>query len=125
VLGNGTFKDGKYFPPMARVIISEQGRDYRKTVAVKILASGLVRKYGTMTGRVQVFIVLCPPDRRVRDIDNYEKPLIDALTHAHVWQDDSQIDDLHIVRGGIIRGGSVSLAISAITQPQQTLQGMT
>ena len=33
-----------------------------------------------------------PPDRRRRDLDNLQKPLLDALQHAGVYEDDSQID---------------------------------
>ncbi|MCV5079210.1 RusA family crossover junction endodeoxyribonuclease, partial [Escherichia coli] len=38
-----------------------------------------------------VEIVLFPPDNRIRDLDNYNKALFDALTHAGVWEDDSQV----------------------------------
>jgi crossover junction endodeoxyribonuclease RusA len=33
-----------------------------------------------------------PPDRRQRDLDNLQKPALDAMEHAGVYQDDSQID---------------------------------
>jgi crossover junction endodeoxyribonuclease RusA len=38
-----------------------------------------------------VEILLFPPDARRRDIDNYNKALFDALTHAGIWEDDSQV----------------------------------
>ena len=33
-----------------------------------------------------------PPDRRRRDLDNLLKPALDALQHAGVYEDDSQVD---------------------------------
>lgn len=55
-----------------------------------------------------------PPDNRRRDLDNTWKPLADALTHAGVWQDDSQIIDLRLVRGEVRQGGQVVVSISEV-----------
>jgi crossover junction endodeoxyribonuclease RusA len=57
-------------------------------------------------------VYLYPPDRRKRDLDNYMKGLLDALTEAELWKDDSQIDQLHIFRGTVVKGGSVRVEIS-------------
>jgi crossover junction endodeoxyribonuclease RusA len=43
------------------------------------------------------------PDRRRRDLDNLLKAVQDALAHAGVYDDDSQIVDLRIRRAGIDR----------------------
>lgn len=47
-------------------------------------------KDGPLKGEVHVEIRLFFPDRRVRDIDNYNKIVLDALTGI-VWEDDKQI----------------------------------
>lgn len=78
-------------PLAGRVLISEEGRKYRETVLrmVDPLKLGM---------RLRVEIKATMPDRRKRDLDNLPKAVLDALTHAEVWGDDGQIDDLRIWR---------------------------
>lgn len=61
--------------------------------------------------RLCVKCLLHPPDARTRDLDNYMKALLDALTHAHVWVDDSLIDQLLLYRGSISSKGFVRMLI--------------
>ena len=56
-------------------------------------------------GRLAMFIALYPPDRRRRDIGNYEKQTTDALMEAGVFEDDEQIDFIWLVRRPILKGG--------------------
>lgn len=53
-----------------------------------------------------------PPDRRARDLDNILKALLDALAHAGVYADDSEIDELHIYRLPARAPGTVFLTIT-------------
>lgn len=96
----------------AKTLISAKGRAYCKDVTAICEAVG-VRK---MEGRLRVTIAACPPDRRRRDLDNMLKGLLDALTHGGAWEDDSQIDQLAIIRGPIKALGCVEVTISEITQ---------
>ena len=64
--------------------------------------------------RIDVNIVLQAPDRRTRDLDNYLKSLLDALTQAGVYNDDSQIDRLVVTRGDITQGGLARVSIQII-----------
>lgn len=61
--------------------------------------------------RLNVEVVLYPPDRRTRDLDNYMKALLDALTKARVWEDDCLIDQLSILRGAVMSGGVTKIEI--------------
>ena len=89
--------------------ISEEGKEFRRAVFV------LARGVETMTGRVAVTVTLHAPDKRARDIDNYDgKALFDALTHAGVWKDDNQIDERHTFRGEPVAGGKCVVQIRDI-----------
>lgn len=93
-----------------RTLISEKGRKYRQAVAAAWAASGEKKTLG----RLRVEITAIPPDKRSRDLDNILKSLLDSLTHCAAWDDDSQIDDLRIVREPSEKGGSVVVCISRI-----------
>jgi crossover junction endodeoxyribonuclease RusA len=66
----------------------------------------------TLDDRLFLEVYLFPPDNRKRDLDNYMKGLLDAATHARLWIDDSQIDQLHIYRGEAVSEGVVVVSIS-------------
>ena len=92
-----------------RVLVSADGREYRRVVGMHVAAS----ERGPMfSAPVYVAIVLNPPDKRRRDLDNVLKALLDSLTAAGVWGDDSQVDGLRITRGDRKEGGSVYVAIT-------------
>lgn len=63
-----------------------------------------------LDGALAVEIVAHMPDKRRRDLDNVLKALLDGLTHAGVWADDSQVVDLHIRKAATI-GGMVKVKI--------------
>lgn len=91
-----------------RILISAEGRKYRETVADYVAES---RAGAGLLGRLAVEISVFPPDRRRRDLDNVCKATLDSLTHAAVWQDDSQIDYLSIRRGEPCFGGRVQVHV--------------
>lgn len=66
-----------------------------------------------MLERLHVTVRLYAPTRQQRDIDNYCKPLLDALQLAGCYLDDEQIDTLLIERGPITKGGGVTVLIIA------------
>jgi crossover junction endodeoxyribonuclease RusA len=72
------------------------------------------RPTAPLLGRLAVSLELTMPDRRRRDIDNAAKAVLDAISHAGIWQDDSQIDKLLIERIGIEKPGCVDVVIEQL-----------
>ncbi len=113
-----TIYRGKY----PHTYLSKEGKRFRELVLAAVIEHrGGVPK--PMVSRLAVFIEAVVPDRRKRDIDNLFKATLDALTYARVWEDDSQIDDLRIVRGGTKKPGWLDVTIEKIEQPQRELFG--
>lgn len=90
-----------------RNILSKRGREYRQSVL-----NLFTKRPRTRTGTLSVRILFEPPDLRRRDIDNLPKGCLDALTHAGVYADDSQIRHLDLRFGDVVPGGRVTVTIS-------------
>jgi Holliday junction resolvase RusA-like endonuclease len=88
-----------------RVLISAEGRAYRDAVARVARAQAIV----SASGELAVDVALVPGDRRKRDIDNPLKALLDALTHAGAWEDDSQIRRLVVSRHDPVPGAAAAI----------------
>ena len=68
--------------------IAPKGRKFREDA----IRCALIQRVNVGLGmRLKVIIELYPPDKRRRDLDNFNKGVLDALTHAGVWEDDSLI----------------------------------
>lgn len=96
-----------------RTLLSEEGRVYRKAAADACLVAKLAGKQ--IPDRLALRLVVQAPDRRARDLDNTVKAVQDALTHAGVWLDDSQIDRLLVERGPVVKGGMVSVTVEVMS----------
>ena len=97
-----------------RTILSADGRMYREVVGRHCLASKIAGK--RLSWRLSVRFIINPPDRRRRDIDNLVKVPLDALTHAAVWLDDSQIDEMYMRRKEVKKDGEITIQISELTE---------
>jgi len=92
--------------------MSKAGREYKQAVA-EYIASGDFPKMGDK--RLCVSMVIRPRDKRVFDIDNRIKSVLDSLQDAGLFDDDSQVDELCIYRGShIVSGGSIKVMIEEI-----------
>lgn len=94
-----------------RTLLSKRGRVYKQAAARAVLAAGANKH---LACRLAVRLTVHPPDRRRRDIDNLAKSLLDAMQHAGVYQDDSQIDRLLIERAIVEKGGVVVATIEEV-----------
>jgi len=74
-----------------RVLISREGRKYRM-----MAVSRLGGHYAKLAGKVKLSGDFYPPDARRRDLDNLLKCLQDALVHAGLMDDDSQVRHIDI-----------------------------
>ncbi len=98
----------------ARTLISRQGRAFRDSVC-SLLA---LRRLHPLDGWLKVHLQIFPPDRRRRDVDNIQKPVLDALQHAGVYHDDFQIVSLRTDRLDPCEGGHLFVTVTQVTDDQ-------
>lgn len=91
------------------VMLNPKARAYRDEVIMQI-----GKGHTTLKGPLSMQVDLYMPDKRKRDIDNPMKSLCDSLTHAGVYDDDSQIQRLLIQRIGIDAPGKAIVSIRQI-----------
>ncbi len=77
----------------------------------------LVDSFGQ--SRIKLSVQCHPPDRRKRDMDNLGKSVQDSLAQAGIFEDDSQIDELHFYRKGPEKPGYVIVTVEALPTPLQ------
>lgn len=94
-----------------RSVLSKAAKEYRTNVGVAVLTQG---RGATIDGPIAMEITARPPDRRRRDLDNLLKGVLDALAHAGVYADDSQIQDLRIRWGERVKLGRLEVLIQEV-----------
>ena len=72
-----------------RVLISKDGREFKKEVEL------LLNNYEKILGKIKLTLILYFKDKRKRDLDNYNKVLIDCLKNK-LFEDDDQIYQLYM-----------------------------
>lgn len=90
--------------------LTKRARDFKAQVEAAFILS---EHPGLGDSRINLVVMLHAPDKRVRDIDNIAKPLLDALTQARVFQDDGQVDRLLIIRREPKKGGECRVVIDS------------
>lgn len=90
-----------------RTILSKDGRLWFADAADSVREQWPA----TVVTPVRVDILVIPPDKRKRDIDNLAKPCLDALVKGMALADDSLVDMLTIERRPSEKPGRVEIAI--------------
>lgn len=93
-----------------RTFIGGKGLKFREQVAKIVAAAG----HKPFEGRLSLFAAIFPANRIKQDLDNRSKALQDALTHAGLWRDDEQIDQLTLVRKEVVKGGLVKVVVTEL-----------
>ncbi len=92
--------------------VGDKGHEYRAAVQEYVLVNRLNKGFREP---LLMHMDFYAPDRRQRDLDNHYKPLIDALEHACVFLDDSQIKGHRtMMQQEIIKGGKVVVRLEEL-----------
>ena len=96
-----TVNEAWHAVPGGTKALTAEHRAFRSTVMGIVHGAQRAGNWMTLLGRLRLTVKLCYCDRRATDIDNRLKPLQDALQAAGAFKNDSQIDELHVVRAVI------------------------
>jgi crossover junction endodeoxyribonuclease RusA len=90
--------------------VSPKTKTYRADVLAAVWSQG---KPPQLECPLTVHLYVTPPDKRVRDLDNIFKVVLDALAKAGVYVDDSQIVELKAKREAVTKPGGVWVRVFA------------
>jgi crossover junction endodeoxyribonuclease RusA len=76
-----------------RMLISKKGREFKKEIEEVLLAGN----YDKVIGEIEMTIEYFFKDKRCRDIDNYQKLLIDTMKDI-LFEDDKMIYKLNLIK---------------------------
>jgi crossover junction endodeoxyribonuclease RusA len=91
-----------------RRFISKEGVAFKAAV-VDYVIDNKVEKLGDIP--LSIFISLFPRDKRRTDIDNRIKAVLDSLQDAGVYDDDTQVQFLTVMRMDSVKGGKCVVVI--------------
>jgi len=98
-----------------KVFLTQAGKKFRSLVGFFVQQDRVKGELPKepLTGPLQLTLTLWVPDHRKRDIDNSNKALLDALTHAKIWEDDSQVKKQIVeMKSQVVKGGRIDIEIT-------------
>lgn len=99
-----------------RIVKGKDARQYAKTCESHLAEIGIYNERIPEDTLLSMTLILHPPTNRKYDVDNRTKGIMDALSNANFYADDSQISQLKIIKGEKVKGGSVEVFISKLDQ---------
>lgn len=78
------------------VYLSAAAQRFKQLTAIAVKQAWTQYAHLPFVGDVSVQMQLYLPDRRKRDVDNYPKGVLDALTSAGIWEDDVQVREMTV-----------------------------
>ena len=86
-----------------RRYVGEAGKKFKAAVAHAVSLQNI--RFGAEN--VRLFVTIHFRDKRRQDLSNRIKALEDALVQAGLLDDDSQIKEIRVVEGEIVKGGKI------------------
>ena len=96
-----------------RVLISKDGREFKNEVDM------LLNNYQKVLGKIKLTLILYFKDKRKRDLDNYNKVLIDCLKNK-LFEDDDQINQLYMEKHIGCGYNKICINVESIDNPNTT-----
>ena len=91
-----------------RRYISPAGKKFTEDVAKNVYEQGY-KRFGDKS--LGISVMIHPRSKRIFDLDNTLKAILDALMKASVYDDDSQFEYIEIARGEARDGGAAVVHI--------------
>ena len=92
-----------------RIIKGAKARAYQADAVAAITAAGLDAE--GIDGPVRITITLNPPTLARYDVDGRPKGILDAITAAGFWLDDSQVQSMTVEKGEKVKGGNAVVKV--------------
>lgn len=120
------FKIRTLFPPSANSIWrNARGKTYLSLEYKSFLQSVVnccaetLTKHWETDAQYVVYIELHPSTRRKYDVDNRIKPVLDALTKAGVWDDDSQVVQVTAMKDSVQKSSPCAIVTVYALETQE------
>lgn len=97
-----------------RIIKGAKARKYATEAELHLIEIGLHNEKISEDKKLSVTLTLNPPTLARYDVDNRAKGVLDALSNANFYADDSQIQKLTAIKGEKVKDGNVMVKIEVM-----------